>query len=584
MATAVRKVKAAFSSREEFRKALLAPDAPPEGAAYFNEDLLPTPPERRTWTALHFFSYYLTQTFSSGSYNLGATLVSIGLQWYHGMIAAAVGSVILSAIVVLNSRGATRYHVGFPVFARASAGIGGAKLFVVVRASVAVIYFATQTFYGGMITAVCLRAIFGAGWDRIPNTLPASAGISSKNLLAFFIYWILQFPVMFLHPTLLRHLFVVKAVYTTVALFGVLGWAIHANGGSIGSFSYDKQVKLSGAALVWPMIQAINSVMGALCPILINQPDVARYATSFSQATWSQSTGILTSKLIVMFVSCATTSATTGILGKSYWNVWDLYDALLTEFWSPGARAGIFFAAFGMVLATIATNAGSNSLPVGADGSGLLPRYLTIVRGQVICAVLAPLCVPWKIISSASTFLTFLGSYTVFLMPVCGVMVVDYWVLRRGNLHVPSLYTKATGTPYAYLHGWNLRAVAAWVAGVAFTVHGIAGSLDPDAVNQASKNMYKLGFLLSFFMGAGVYYVLSVIWPVPVYPEDHVATDYDEDTGSFEYMARSEGFFAGENVDRIRGILVGDHGVVEYDTPVTRGYASGDEKDRTLVA
>ncbi|KAK8108786.1 permease for cytosine/purines- uracil- thiamine- allantoin-domain-containing protein [Apiospora sp. TS-2023a] len=584
MATAFRKVKTAFSSKEEFKKALLAPDAPPEGAAYFNEDLLPTPPERRTWNALHFFSYYLTQTFSSGSYNLGATLVSIGLQWYHGMIAAAVGSIVLSAIVVLNSRGATRYHVGFPVFARASAGVGGAKLFVIVRASVAVIYFATQTFYGGMITAVCLRAVFGAAWDRIPNTLPASAGISSKNLLAFFVYWVIQFPVMFLHPTMLRHLFVVKAVYTTVALFGVLGWAVHANGGSIGSFSYDKQVRLEGASLVWPMIQAINSVMGALCPILINQPDVARYATSFSQATWSQSTGILVSKLIVMFVSCATTSATTGILGQSHWNVWDLYDALLTEFWSPGARAGLFFAAFGMVLATIATNAGSNSLPVGADGSGLLPRYLTIVRGQVLCAVLAPLCVPWKIISSASTFLTFLGSYTVFLMPVCGVMVVDYWLLRRGNLHVPSLYTKEAGTPYAYYHGWNPRAVAAWVAGVAFTVHGIAGSLDPAAVNQASKNMYKLGFLLSFSMGAGVYYVLSLIWSVPVYPSGHNPSDYDGDTESFEYMARSEGFFPGETVDRIRGILVGDYGVVEYDNPPTGGYASSSEKDRVVVA
>ncbi|KAK8015533.1 permease for cytosine/purines- uracil- thiamine- allantoin-domain-containing protein [Apiospora marii] len=583
MATAMRKVKTAFSSKEEFKKALLAPDAPPEGAAYFNEDLLPTPPERRTWTALHFFSYYLTQTFSSGSYNLGATLVAIGLQWYHGMIAAAVGSLILSAIVVLNSRGATRYHVGFPVFARASAGIGGAKLFVVVRASVAVIYFATQTFYGGMITAVCLRAVFGGAWDRIPNTLPASAGISSKNLLAFFVYWVVQFPVMFLHPTLLRHLFVVKAVYTTVALFGVLGWAVHANGGSIGSFSYDKQVRLEGFALIWPMIQAINSVMGALCPILINQPDVARYATSFSQATWSQSTGILVSKLIVMFVSCATTSATTGILGKSFWNVWDLYDAILTEFWSPGARAGIFFAAFGMVLATIATNAGSNSLPVGADGSGLLPRYMTIVRGQVLCAVLAPLCVPWKIISSASTFLTFLGSYTVFLMPICGIMVVDYWLLRRGNLHVPSLYTKAAGTPYAYRHGWNPRAVAAWVAGVAFTVHGIAGSLDPAAVNQASKNMYKLGFLLSFFMGAGMYYGLSLIWPVPVYPSDHNPSEYEGDTKGFEYMAGSEGFFAGETVDRIRGVLVGDYGVVEYDNPPTGGYASSSEKDRAVV-
>lgn len=74
-----------------------------------------------------------------------------------------------------------------------------------------------------------------------------------------------------------------------------------------------------------------------------------------------------------------------------------------------------------MILAVVATNVGSNSLPVGADISGLLPKYINIVRGQVFCAIMAPLCVPWKIIASASTFLTFLGSYTVFLMPICGV-------------------------------------------------------------------------------------------------------------------------------------------------------------------
>lgn len=198
-----------------------------------------------------------------------------------------------------------------------------------------------------MITAVCLRAIFGTAWDGIPNHLPESAGITSKNLLAFFIFWIVQFPVMFVHPTIIRHLFVVKAVYTTAALFGVLGWAIHMNGGHIGSFSFDGQHKqLRGRELVWPMIQAINSVCAALCPILINQPDVARYATRPSQATWSQATGILVSKVLVMFLSCATTAATTGFLGESYWNVWDLYDAILTQYWSSTARAGIFFAGF----------------------------------------------------------------------------------------------------------------------------------------------------------------------------------------------------------------------------------------------
>ncbi|TEA12185.1 Allantoin permease [Colletotrichum sidae] len=268
----------------------------------------------------------------------------------------------------------------------------------------------------------------------------------------------------------------------------------------------------------------------------------------------------------VMFLSCATTSAAAGVLGESYWNVWDLYDAILTEFWGPGARAGIFFASAGMMLAIIATNAGSNSLPVGADGSGLWPRYINIVRGQVICALLAPFCVPWKIIASASSFLTFLGSYTVFLMPTCGIMIVDYWVTRRGNFHVPSLHTKAEGSPYAYCNGWNLRAVAAWIAGVAFTVHGIAGNLDPDAVDQASKNMYKLGFLLSLVMGSLVYYVLCLIWPVPVYPREHEL----EATSGFEDMAATEGFFPGESVDTIRGVISSVDGT-DYAAAVNKG-------------
>lgn len=250
---------------------------------------------------------------------------------------------VLSIIVVLNSRGATQYHVGFPVYVRAAAGVVGSRLFIVVRACVAIIYFATQSYYGGRITSVALRAIFGSAWERIPNTLPASAGITSANLLGFFIFWILQFPFMFVHPVVIRNLFVVKSVVTTAGFLGVFGWAVSTNGGSLGNFNFGTQ-PLSGAALVWPMIQAINSVMATLCPILINQPDIARYAKRTSQATWSQGTGILISKVLVMFISCATTSASANLLGKTYWNVWDLYDAILTAYWGPAARAGIFFA------------------------------------------------------------------------------------------------------------------------------------------------------------------------------------------------------------------------------------------------
>ncbi|OAG01688.1 uncharacterized protein CC84DRAFT_1262714 [Paraphaeosphaeria sporulosa] len=524
-----------------------------DGALRYNEDLLPSPPEDRRWKWQHYFAYYLTMTFSPSSYNLGATLISIGLAWWHGMIAAVIGSAILTVLVVLNSRGAIKYFIGFPVYVRAAAGVRGASLYILVRAIVAIVYFATQTYYGGRITSVFMRGIFGNGYYNIPNHLPASAGITSRDLLSFLLFWMVQMPVMFIHPKVLRHLFVVKAVYTTIALFGVLGWAISANGGTLGNFDYTtKQARLSGSALVWPMIQAINSVMGALAPVLINQPDIARYGHSYKDVTWSQGMGILISKVLVMFLGTATTSAATSVLGASYWNVWDLYDAILNKYWNHGARAGVVFASFGMMLAILITNAGSNSLPVGADLTGLFPRWLTIVRGQILCAVLAPLLVPWKIIANAASFLTFLGSYTVFLMPICACMIVDYWYVRRGNFHVPSLYVNSPKAPYTYYKGWNLRMLAPWVAGVAFTVHGVAGSLDPDSVATASKNMYKLGFVLSFLMGGLVYFVLCLIWPPPILPGG------EERELRFEEMAANEGFFDHESVATITGVVEGE--------------------------
>ncbi|KAJ8110771.1 hypothetical protein OPT61_g6467 [Boeremia exigua] len=560
---------------KQTKQALSTPGVPKQSAqtsegsskVRYNADLLPSPPADRRWEWQHYFAFYLTITFSPSSYNLGATLVSIGLLWWHGMIAAVIGSAITTVLVVLNSRGAIKYFVGYPVYVRAAGGIRGASLYILVRAVVAIIYFATQTYYGGRITTVLMRGIFGNGYNNIPNRLPASAGITSRDLLSFFLFWLIQMPVMFLHPRVLRHLFVAKAVITTISLFGVLGWAISANGGKIGSFSYTtKQAQLSGSDLVWPMVQAINAVSGALAPVIINQPDIARYGKSYSDVTWSQGTGILIGKLLVMFLGTATTAAATSVLGKSYWNVWDLYGAILDHYWTPGARAGMVFASLGMMLAVLITNAGGNSLPVGADLTGIFPRWLTIVRGQIVCALFAPLLVPWKIIASANSFLTFLGSYTVFLMPICACMIVDYWVVRRGNFHVPSLYILSPTSPYTYYKGWNLRMLAAWVAGVAFTVHGVAGLLDPGSVATASKNMYKLGFLLSFGMGGLVYYILCLIWPVPILP-----VGAEQQLG-FEQMAANEGFFENEGLDTITGVSENEDVRSEHYVTESKGY------------
>jgi NCS1 family nucleobase:cation symporter-1 len=279
-----------------------------------------------------------------------------------------------------------------------------------------------------------------------------------------------------------------------------------------------------------------------------------------------------------MFVGCATTSAAASFLGKTYWNIWDLYTAILTTFWSPAARAGIFFVSVGMMLSVLVTNAGSNSLPVGADMAGIAPRWINIRRGQIVCALLAPLLVPWKIIANAATFLTFLGSYTVFLCPIMGIMIVDYFIMRKGNIHVPSLYDGSASGLYHFYKGWNLRAMVAWVCGVVFVVHGVAGSIDANTVGAASKNMYKMGFILSSIMGMLVYYCLCLVWPVQVLPDSHVG-----EVLAFEELAKTEGFFEGEFLEDItgheslEGIMptAGDSGAV---TSIYEKSANADEK------
>lgn len=115
----------------------------------------------------------------------------------------------------------------------------------------------------------------------------------------------------------------VRPSESQAADIGTFQWAVNANGGSLGDFKYsDSQTALTGSKLIWPMLNAINSIMGALCAILMNQPDVARYSRSYKDVTFSQAAGIMTSKSMVIFIGAATTSASKDLLGKAFWNIW----------------------------------------------------------------------------------------------------------------------------------------------------------------------------------------------------------------------------------------------------------------------
>lgn len=153
--------------------------------------------------------YWWGNAFNSSQWSNGSSLISVGLNWWQALLACMVANVISSSVALALGRLGARYHCGYPVLARSVFGMYGHFFFVWVRAVVAVIWFGVQTYFGSQLFSVVLRCIFGSSWWDMANHLPESAGITSRDLLAFFLFWMLELPFQAVHPTKINFLFAV---------------------------------------------------------------------------------------------------------------------------------------------------------------------------------------------------------------------------------------------------------------------------------------------------------------------------------------------------------------------------------------
>ena len=214
---------------------------------------------------------------------------------------------------------------------------------------------------------------------------------------------------MWIHPKSIHYIFTVKGCTMPIAAFCLFGWCI-ANGGGLKAMdlaSSAGELSSSVTPLGWSVMAGINSIFGSLSPMLVNQPDLARYCKKPRDAGITQGISVFVSSIVVFFLGMASTTAIQAKWGVAYWNVWDLLDAILDHHFGAGARAGIFFVALAFMFGVFATNFGANSIPFGADMTGLFPKVLTIRRGQVLCAILGVVVQPWQLIANASAFLRY---------------------------------------------------------------------------------------------------------------------------------------------------------------------------------
>ncbi|KAE9963100.1 hypothetical protein BLS_009686 [Venturia inaequalis] len=299
---------------------------------------------------------------------------------------------------------------------------------------------------------------------------------------------------------------VVQRVVLSLVWFAVQSWT--------GPLLSAPAKAMSGTDLGWKIVQGVTTTIGGIAVGLSNQMDYCRFSRRPGDQVFGQWFSILLFGSIFPLFGCLTSSATQKNYGEAIWNPPLVVQAWLDTDYNAKSRAGAFFAGVGLVICQIAINSVDNAYSTGMDLAGLLPRWINIRRGAYIGLVLSIAMCPWELLSSAATFISVLSAYSVFLGPLIGIHICDYWVIRQRRIKLSDLYHGRPDGFFHYWHGINPRAFIAWACGFASQLPGFANAINKKiTVPVGCVRLYYLAFLVGFAISFSIFYVLSMVWP-----------------------------------------------------------------------
>jgi NCS1 family nucleobase:cation symporter-1 len=443
----------------------------------YNEDIAPTPPERRTWGTYDIAALWIGMCVCIPTYMLASGLIAAGMSWKQAIFTIALGNFIVLVPMILNGHAGTRYGIPYPVLARASFGVLGANIPAILRALVACGWFGIQTWIGGQALHTMLGVLW-SGW----YAFPAAQGIAFVVFLAMNVYFIVN------GTESIRWLESVSAPFLILVGLGLLAWA-YQEGGGWGPILHQPG-KLTTFGQFWPVfVPSLTAMVGYWATLSLNIPDFTRYAKSQRSQIWGQALGLPATMALYSFIGVAVTSATILIFGEPIWDP----VTLLSRFDSPIV---VLLALVALLVATLTTNIAANVVSPANDFSNLWPRKISFRTGGMITAVLGVVMMPWKVLANYGTYIFgWLIGYSSFLGPIAGILIADYWLLRRQELHSVDLYVR--GGAYEYTGGLNLGAVLALCIGVGVSLLGL--------LVPALRWLYDYAWFVGFASAFGVY-------------------------------------------------------------------------------
>ena len=443
------------------------------------------------------------------TYMLASSLISGGMNWWQAVLTIFLANVIVLIPMILNAHAGTKYGIPFPVYCRAAFGTLGANVPAILRALVACGWFGIQTWIGGAaIYKICV-IVFHLHPEPATNWL----GITGGQFACFLFFWAINMWVIHRGIETIRWLLNIKAPLLIALGLLLLWWAYRTAGGFGPILSQPSQFDAGQpqAGKFWSyFFPALTGMVGFWATLSLNIPDFSRYAKTQRDQIIGQALGLPTTMALFAFIGVAVTSATTIIFGQTIWDPVEV----LTKFQNPVV---LVLAMLALCIATLATNIAANVVSPANDFSHLAPNKISFRVGGFITGIIGVLMMPWKLVADPTGYIfTWLIAYSALLGPIGGILIADYFVVRRCKLDVPALY-KVEGE-FRFTNGFSLVALLALLLGALPSLPGFLvniKALSAESIPAALAHLYNYAWFIGFAVAFVVYLIGRVLAPPP---------------------------------------------------------------------
>ncbi|HXU74390.1 MAG TPA: NCS1 family nucleobase:cation symporter-1 [Polyangia bacterium] len=422
----------------------------------YNHDLAPVRVADRTWTTYNFAALWISMAHCIPTYMLAAGLIAAGMSWRAALFTILLGNSIVLLPILANSHAGTKYGIPFPVYARAAYGTVGSNLPALMRALVACGWFGINCWIGGQALHTFLHAV-SPWWLHHLSTAPVG-GHAPGEWIGLALFWLLNIGVVYRGMDLLRKVENWAAPFVLVMTALLVVWAVKRAHGLGAIMAQPGHFKDFGSFFK-VFVPSLTAMIGFWATLSLNMPDFTRFGRSQREQAVGQVVALPTTMTVFAAMGIIITSATAIIYGNAIWD-----PVLLVGKFEQ--RWIVALSMFTIVVATLSVNIAANVVSPANDFANAFPRFISFRTGGLITGIVGILMRPWKLMADPSGYIfKWLLGYSGGLGSIAGVLIVDYFIIRKKTLVLADLY-RADGA-YRYARGWNPAAVVGTLLGCA---------------------------------------------------------------------------------------------------------------------